>query len=185
MKSATVAIVWACFALAGASFSAQAQTKGETPDYPTNRGTSGGPTKSKAEVKADRDAAAKSGQLKKGETDLDKTDPAVKASKEERAAARKAVEKLIIELWRQRANLPGHADPMARYEKVLATPSGVEVAECWQGNRQLLFLLNHTDQPQEVRLDGRYLEMLNGTSVLAGTIALAPRDIVVLMGISV
>ena len=107
MKSATVAIVWACFALAGASFSAQAQTtKGETPDYPTNRGSTGGPTKSRADVKADRDAAAKSGQLKKGESDLDKTDPAAKASKEERAAARKARKEAAGDITKERMQDP-------------------------------------------------------------------------------
>jgi hypothetical protein len=38
----------------------------------------------------------------------------------QRAMARKAAEKLIIELWAQRASLPGNADPMARYERALA-----------------------------------------------------------------
>lgn len=37
-----------------------------------------------------------------------------------RTAARKAAQKLILEIWAQRATLPGTADPMARYEKALA-----------------------------------------------------------------
>lgn len=38
-----------------------------------------------------------------------------------RNASRKAAQKLILELWAQRASLPGSADPMARYQRAIAT----------------------------------------------------------------
>ncbi len=57
----------------------------------------------------------------------------------------------------------------------------MELAERWQGDRRLLFVLNHTEQPQAVTLDGGYLDLLNSTAVLAGTVTIAPRDVMVLM----
>jgi len=38
-----------------------------------------------------------------------------------RNAARKAAEKLILELWAQRSSLPGTADPIARYQRAIDT----------------------------------------------------------------
>jgi len=65
-------------------------------------------------------------------------------------------------------------------EGVLSAPEGVEVAERWQGNRRLLFVLNHTEQAQDVVLPGRYTNLLNGQSGLTGTVTLAGRDVLVL-----
>lgn len=44
-------------------------------------------------------------------------------------------------------------------------PAGVEVAERWQGNERLLFLLNHTDQIVEVPVTQSYTDLLGGTTV--------------------
>jgi len=65
-------------------------------------------------------------------------------------------------------------------EGVLSAPEGVEVAERWQGNRRLLFVLNHTEQAQDVVLPGRYTNLLNGQSGLTGTVTLAGRDVLIL-----
>jgi hypothetical protein len=40
---------------------------------------------------------------------------------QKRNAARKKAEQLILQLWEQRASLPGHADPMTRYKSALTT----------------------------------------------------------------
>lgn len=63
----------------------------------------------------------------------------------------------------------------------LCAPREVEVAERWQGQRRLLFLLNHSEQEQMVALDGRYSDVLSGARVHGGSLALAPRDVRVLM----
>lgn len=44
-------------------------------------------------------------------------------------------------------------------------PSGVEVTARWQGNQQLLFLLNHTGRSQEVPIPQPHLDLLSGITV--------------------
>jgi beta-galactosidase len=66
-------------------------------------------------------------------------------------------------------------------EPVLDAPEGVEVTERWQGASRLLFVLNHTEQAQEVDLNRRYVDLLSG-SAFEGTIAIAPRDVLALLG---
>jgi beta-galactosidase len=61
-----------------------------------------------------------------------------------------------------------------------SVPEGVQLAARWQGDRRLLFVLNHTDRGQEVTLDGRYANLLDGSAPLEGTVALAPKDVLVL-----
>jgi beta-galactosidase len=65
--------------------------------------------------------------------------------------------------------------------KPLISPSapGLEVAERRQGERSLLFVLNHTDQEQWVRLEETYQELITGSRV-AGTVPVASRDLLIL-----
>jgi beta-galactosidase len=65
-------------------------------------------------------------------------------------------------------------------EPLLAMREGVQVAERWQGDQRLLFVLNHTGRMQEVTLDERYVNLLDGSASLEGTIALAPKDVLLL-----
>jgi beta-galactosidase GanA len=44
---------------------------------------------------------------------------------------------------------------------VFETTGDVEVTERWQGNKRLLFILNHTSTTQTVTLDRRYVNLLN------------------------
>ncbi len=44
-------------------------------------------------------------------------------------------------------------------------PPGVEATERWQGDRRLLFLLNHTGESQEVLLNQPCVDLLSGASV--------------------
>ena len=54
------------------------------------------------------------------------------------------------------------------------------MTERWQGDRRLLFVLNHTEQEQEVPLDRRYADLLHG-STFEGTVSIAPRAALVLL----
>ncbi len=70
---------------------------------------------------------------------------------------------------------------LAGIQPLLTTPEGVEVSERWQGDQQLLFVLNHTEQEQEVTLDKPYKDLLNNSAPVAGKITLAPLDVLILL----
>jgi len=57
---------------------------------------------------------------------------------------------------------------------ILNAPAGIEIAERRQGGQRLLFLLNHTDQAQEVALNDSYVNLLDGAAPVQGIISLAP-----------
>lgn len=61
----------------------------------------------------------------------------------------------------------------------LATPHKVEAAIRWQGEKPLLFLLNHDDAPQQVELNGSYRDLISETSQ-SGTITLTPKQVMIL-----
>ena len=69
---------------------------------------------------------------------------------------------------------------MAGVPPILAVPEGVEVAERWQGERRLLFLLNHSQGALSLTLERAAADLLSGTAVPAGTAILPPRDVLVL-----
>jgi len=69
---------------------------------------------------------------------------------------------------------------VAGVRRLVAAPSGVEVAERWQGDRSLLFVLNHTEHVQEITLNGLYTNLLNGKDTIEGTIVVSPRNVLVL-----
>jgi len=58
-------------------------------------------------------------------------------------------------------------------------PSGVEAAERWQGEKRLLFLLNHLNNPQSIRLNGEYTDLITEKH-LSGNVQLAARDVLIL-----
>ncbi|HXD09072.1 MAG TPA: Beta-galactosidase C-terminal domain, partial [Anaerolineales bacterium] len=60
-----------------------------------------------------------------------------------------------------------------------AVSEGIEVAERWRDDQRLLFLLNHSNSPQKLVLDGRYRSLLDD-SILDGSISLAPHDVLIL-----
>jgi beta-galactosidase len=64
-------------------------------------------------------------------------------------------------------------------ESVLDVPDGVEVTERWQGDRRLLFVLNHSTETRDVDLEGSFVDLLSG-SRLDGSVSLAPYDVLVL-----
>ena len=56
---------------------------------------------------------------------------------------------------------------------VARAPPGVEVAERWQGERRVLFVLNHGEQPQTVKLDVGYRNLLDDRT-LSSEVQVAP-----------
>jgi beta-galactosidase len=62
---------------------------------------------------------------------------------------------------------------------MLAAPLGIEVAERWQGDRRLLFILNHTKQEQTILLEGDYKNLLDDGAA-KGNLQLPPLDVVIL-----
>jgi len=70
---------------------------------------------------------------------------------------------------------------LAGVQPLLTAPEGVEVTERWQGDQRLLFVLNHTDREQEVTLDKRYMDLLDGSAALEGAVTVPPRDVLILL----
>jgi beta-galactosidase len=63
----------------------------------------------------------------------------------------------------------------------IQAPSGVEVTARWQGDQQLLFLLNHTSGSQEVPIAQPYLDLLSGNTV-NDVLKLPPYGVSILKG---
>jgi beta-galactosidase len=68
---------------------------------------------------------------------------------------------------------------LADISPLMETPSGVEVCERWQGDRRLLFVLNHTDKKQTISLDIDYVNLLDD-AVVTDQLQLKSKDVVVL-----
>jgi beta-galactosidase len=62
---------------------------------------------------------------------------------------------------------------------IMELPGGVELTARWQGDRVLLFLLNHNAGITNIHLDRRYLNLLDGAE-LGETVKLNPLDVLVL-----
>jgi len=61
----------------------------------------------------------------------------------------------------------------------LCTPEGVEAVERWQGDQRLLFVLNHSEEPQSVDLAQPMTDELSG-QVFSGQAALEPKGVLIL-----
>jgi beta-galactosidase len=68
---------------------------------------------------------------------------------------------------------------LAGIQSLLETPPGVEVTERWDGERRLLFLINHSAQPQKIKLDGVYINLLDEKS-LNGEFQIDPYGVLIL-----
>ena len=69
---------------------------------------------------------------------------------------------------------------LAGIEPLLEAPPGVEIAERWQGEQRLLFVLNHTDQAQDLALGKDYQELISDTAMSDKT-TIAPREVLILV----
>ncbi len=68
---------------------------------------------------------------------------------------------------------------LAGIESLLTTPVGVEVTERWQGEQRMLFVLNHTAQPQPLNLKASFTNLLDDRT-LAGEIHIEPFGVLIL-----
>jgi beta-galactosidase len=65
-------------------------------------------------------------------------------------------------------------------QRTFTAPEGVEVAERWQKDHRILFILNHTTQSQVITLPRQYTKLFNEQSI-NGYVTVAPHDVLVLM----
>ena len=70
---------------------------------------------------------------------------------------------------------------LAEINTLLDTPVGVEVAERWQGDKRLLFVLNHTNETQEITLGSVLVDLLSDREI-SGTITVEPYEVLILTG---
>jgi beta-galactosidase len=77
------------------------------------------------------------------------------------------------------AHMADYLLDFAGMRSLLSVPEGVEVSERWQGERQLLFVLNQTEQEQVIALDRPYQDLLCDRQV-KGDVPLGPLDILIL-----
>jgi hypothetical protein len=56
---------------------------------------------------------------------------------------------------------------------------GIELSERLQGDKRLIFLINHLTDPLDIMLDQRYTDQLSG-KIMEGNITILPRDILIL-----
>ena len=68
---------------------------------------------------------------------------------------------------------------LAGIEPLLSTPAGIEVTTRWQGNKRLLFVLNHSSEDQEIYLNTPYFDLLSGKD-LKGKLIISPREVLIL-----
>jgi beta-galactosidase len=71
---------------------------------------------------------------------------------------------------------------LAGVQPLLETPAGVEVAERWQGEQRLLFILNHNPVSQNVGLPSNCVNLLD-EKPHAGTVSLEPYGVMVLQAL--
>ncbi len=69
--------------------------------------------------------------------------------------------------------------PKSGIKPVLSGSDGLEVTERWQGDRRLLFILNHGHSRQKINLDKDYTNLLDGHAC-SGAAVIEPRDVLIL-----
>ena len=65
-------------------------------------------------------------------------------------------------------------------QPVMHAPAGVEVAERREGERRLLFVLNHSEQAQTITLPRAYRDRLDGDRPVSGPVTLPAKGVMVL-----
>jgi len=69
---------------------------------------------------------------------------------------------------------------IANVDQNFRAPSGVEITERWQGDKRLVFILNHTDTQQEVQLHGTPTNLFTNAVENADPLILQPKAVLVL-----
>jgi beta-galactosidase len=68
---------------------------------------------------------------------------------------------------------------LARIKPLLELPQGVEASERWQGEKRLLFILNHHSIAKEISLNSTFFDLLSG-KILSGRISIGALDVLIL-----
>jgi beta-galactosidase len=66
-----------------------------------------------------------------------------------------------------------------KFGGLLTTPAGVEVTERWQGDRRILFILNHTAEARLIPVPDGYVNLLD-EGPLPGMASVAAHDVIIL-----
>jgi beta-galactosidase len=74
--------------------------------------------------------------------------------------------------------LAGWLSGLAGIRSPLEAPEGVEIMERWQGERRLLFVLNHSALEQTIAFPGGYFDLLE-EKALSGQETLAPYGVLI------
>ncbi len=72
-----------------------------------------------------------------------------------------------------------YATGLSGVEGLMETPPLVEVTARWQGERRLLFVLNHADSPQQVTLSDRAVDLISQQEQ-EGCVTLRPKQVMIL-----
>ncbi len=74
-----------------------------------------------------------------------------------------------------------HITSEAGIRPIMETPPGVEVdRRVKKSGEQILFVMNHTDQEQSISLDRSYLDHLRGVRLVADSVVVPPREVLLL-----
>jgi len=68
---------------------------------------------------------------------------------------------------------------LAGIEPLMELPQGVEASERWQGEKRLLFILNHHSTAKEISLNSSFFDLLSG-KFLSGRISIGAFDVLIL-----
>jgi beta-galactosidase len=68
---------------------------------------------------------------------------------------------------------------LARIKPLIELPEGVEAADRWQGEKRLLFILNHHTIAKEISLNTSFIDLLTG-KILSGRISIGALDVLIL-----
>jgi len=68
---------------------------------------------------------------------------------------------------------------LARIKPLIELPQGVEASERWQGEKRLLFILNHHSIAKEISLNSSFFDLLSG-KILSGRISIGALDVLIL-----
>jgi beta-galactosidase len=68
---------------------------------------------------------------------------------------------------------------ITQIQPLMDTPKSVEVMARWQGEKRLLFVINHNDHPIKLTLDCEYRELLTD-KVVRGNLSIAAYEVIIL-----
>jgi beta-galactosidase len=77
------------------------------------------------------------------------------------------------------SSIVDYACGLAEVKGLLQTPPEVEVAARWKGDQQFLFVLNHGNQPYDIELQSRFVDLISQTEQQS-VITIQPKQVMIL-----